>query len=122
MANELLVIGSIIFIYGSVLIFYRLFGKSGLYCWTVFATLTANIEVLLLVDAFGIEQTLGNILFASTFIVTDILSETEGKRAANKAVLLGVVVSSVFILLTQSWLLYTPSENDFAYGAISTIF
>ena len=36
------------------------------------------------------EQTLGNVLFAVTFLITDILSECEGKKAANRAPVLDV--------------------------------
>lgn len=122
MNNELLLIISIIVIYSSVVLAYRFLGKSGLYCWTVLATIAANIEVLILVDAFGMEQTLGNILFASTFLVTDILSEAEGKKAAQKAVIIGIAASIIFILISQSWMLYTPSENDWASSSIAAIF
>ncbi|MBQ6786347.1 MAG: queuosine precursor transporter [Lachnospiraceae bacterium] len=122
MSNELLLIISIIVIYSSVVLAYRFLGKSGLYCWTVLATITANIEVLIVVDAFGMEQTLGNILFASTFLVTDILSETEGKKAAQKAVMIGIVSSIVFILISQSWMLYTPNASDWASPSITAIF
>ena len=122
MNNELLVIINLILTYTCVGLFYRFLGKSGLYCWTVLATIAANIEVLIVVNAFGMEQTLGNILFASTFLVTDILSETEGKRAANKAVLIGILTSGVFILISQSWLLYAPNENDWASPAIASVF
>lgn len=122
MNNELLLIVSLVLIYTCVVLFYRFLGKTGLYCWTVLATIAANIEVLIVVNAFGMEQTLGNILFASTFLVTDILSETEGKRAANKAVLIGVLTSGVFILISQSWLLYTPNANDWASPAIASVF
>ena len=83
MHNEILLIGSLILLFGGVLLFYYLFGTTGLYCWTVFATIAANIEVLILVEAFGMEQTLGNVMFASTFLVTDILSEVAGKKEAN---------------------------------------
>ena len=67
--NELLLIGSILVIYGSLLIMFRIFGKQGLYCFTVLATIAANIEVLIVVRAFGMTMTLGNVLFASTFLV-----------------------------------------------------
>lgn len=67
MRNEILLLLSIPLIYGGVLLFLKLFGSRGLTCFTVLATIAANIEVLILVDAFGLEQTLGNILFASTF-------------------------------------------------------
>lgn len=122
MSNELLLILSVVLIYASVVLFYRFLGKSGLYCWTVLATIAANIEVLIVVNAFGMEQTLGNILFASTFLVTDILSETEGKRAAQKAVTVGIVTSVIFIILSQSWLLYTPNDSDWASPAIASVF
>lgn len=122
MNNELLLVVSLLVIYGGVLFAYKCFGKTGLYCWTVFATITANIEVLIMIQAFGMEQTLGNILFASTFLVTDILSETAGKKDAAKAVHIGIVTSAFFILLSQSWLLYTPSKEDWARPAFETIF
>ncbi len=122
MNNELLLILNLLVIYGATLIFYRLFGKSGLYAWTAFATVAANIEVLLIVDAFALEQTLGNIMFASTFLVTDILSENHGKKAANKAVYLGIAVSLMFIIITKFWLSFTPSANDFAFPAFAVIF
>lgn len=122
MSNELLLILSVIVIYTSVVLFYRFFGNSGLYCWTVLATVAANIEVTVIVDAFGMEQTLGNILFASTFLVTDILSETAGRKAANKAVFISIAASIAFIVISQSWMLYTPNSNDITHGAISSVF
>ncbi len=122
MPNELLLILSLIVLYGAVLVFYRLFGKLGLFVWTVIATIAANIEVLILVDAFGMEQTLGNVLFASTFLVTDILSENHGKKDANVAVNIGIATSIAFIVISQSWMLYTPAASDFASPAIATIF
>ncbi|ONI43312.1 transporter [Candidatus Epulonipiscioides gigas] len=122
MHNELVLIVSLIIIYLGVILFYKMFGKIGLYMWTVIATISANIEVLILVNAFGMEQTLGNILFASTFLVTDILSELEDKKSANKAVHLGIVSSICFILITQSWFLYIPNANDWAMPFIKSIF
>lgn len=122
MTNELLLIISLICIYSAVVLFYKFFGRTGLYMWTVLATISANIEVLILVDAFGMEQTLGNILFASTFLVTDILSETEGRKYANKAVKIGIIVSIVFICISQSWFLYKPNAGDWAMPAIRAVF
>ena len=90
--------------------------------FTVLATISANIEVLILVNAFGMEQTLGNILFASTFLVTDILSEVSGKKAANQAVNIGILTSLTFIIISQSWLLYQPGANDWAHSSIVNIF
>lgn len=120
--NELLLTGSVVIIFGGTLLMYRLFGKTGLYCSTVIATIAANIEVMIVIEAFGMEMTLGNVLFASTFLVTDILSEIYGKDAAKKAVKLGVATSLIFIVLSQWWLLYVPSESDLAMPAMREIF
>ena len=122
MPNEVLLIGSVVLIYGGVLLAYRLFGKAGLYVMTVIATLLANIEVLLLVDAFGMEQTLGNVMFASTYLITDILSENHGKKPAARAVWLGVFTSAAMLIFTQFWLLYTPADSDWARPAVESIF
>ena len=122
MANEILIILSVLVIYGGVVAFYRFFGKGGLLAFSVMATILANIEVLMLVNAFGIEMTLGNVLFASTFLITDILSENHSRKDANKAVVISTLSSVMFIFISQMWLLYTPSENDWAGGAFHTIF
>lgn len=120
--NELLLTGSLVVIYALVLLFFRLFGKTGLYCWTVFATITANIEVLIVVNAFDMEQTLGNILFASTFLVTDLLSEFYGKEASQKAVNIGIACSLAFLIISQSWLFYTPSQSDWVMPHMQAVF
>lgn len=122
MGNELLVIISIICIYSGVLIWFYFFGSQGLMCFTAIATIAANIEVLIVVEAFGMEQTLGNILFGSTFLITDILSENVGKKEANKAVKIGIATSITFIIISQSWLLYAPASNDWASESIHSIF
>ena len=122
MTNELLIITSFVTIYGGVVAFYRFFGKNGLLAFNVLATLLANIEVLLLVKAFGVEMTLGNVMFASTFLITDIMSENHSRKDANRAVVISTFCSLIFIAISQMWLLYTPGENDWASGAFHTIF
>ncbi len=105
-SNEILLILSIFVIYGLVLLWFYIFGEKGLLCFTVFVTITANIEVLLVVKAFSLEQTLGNVLFGASFLATDILSEFYGKKSSKKAVVAGILTSLSFVLLSQSWLLY----------------
>lgn len=122
MRNEMLLIITLLVLYGSVLVWFALFGTSGLLSFTVFATIAANIEVLILVQAFGMEMTLGNILFATTFLVTDILSEIAGKKQAQQAVWIGIAANILFVLVSQSWLMYLPSSGDWATPAIKTIF
>ena len=120
--NEIFLILQLILIYSSILVAYRIFGKIGLFAMNIICTIFANIEVLVLVDAFGIEQTLGNIIFSSTYLVTDVLSENEGKKEASKAVWIGVLTSIMMLIISQYWFLYTPSGNDWAMPALKTIF
>ena len=120
--NELLLIGSLLLCFGAVLLAYRLFGKSGLYAMTAFCAIAANIEVLILVHAFGMEQTLGNVLFGASFLITDILSENEGKKDANRAANLGIFITLLFLILSQGWLLFTPAQADTAMPHIRALF
>ena len=122
MNNEVLLILNLIFVYGSVILWHYFLKEKGLYCWTVLATIAANIEVMILVEAFGMQQTLGNILFASTFLVTDILSELYGKKQANIAVNIGILSSVTFIVLSQFWLHYTPAPEDIVFPHIVAVF
>lgn len=122
MRNEILLFGSVIIIYGAILLAYRLFGKSGLYVMTVISTILANIEVLILIDGFGMQQTLGNVMFASTYLITDILSENEGKKSASKAVWIGVFTSVIILVFTQYWMLYIPASSDWVSSHIYAIF
>lgn len=122
MSNELLLILSVLLIYGTLIIWFWLFGKGGLMAFTVLTTITANIEVLILIKAFGLEQTLGNVMFASSFLATDILSELYGKKDAKRAVHIGIATSISFIILTQFWFLYAPSTADTSMEHIKAIF
>lgn len=122
MRNEALLIVTLLVLYGSVLLWFALFGTSGLMGFTVFATIAANIEVLILVQAFGMEMTLGNILFATTFLVTDILSEIAGKKQAQQAVWIGIAANVLFVVVSQSWLMYIPSAEDWVTPSMRPIF
>lgn len=120
--NELLLICSLILIFGATLLSYRFFGKTGLYIMTAVATIAQNIECLIVINAFGMEQTLGNVFFASTFLITDILSENHSKKSADKAVWIGIFTSVFFIAVSQTWLLYTPADTDTITPSIVSVF
>lgn len=122
MYNNIILILSLLITYSIVIILFRIFHEQGLFLWTIIATIAANIEALMVIRAFGMEMTLGNILFASTFLVTDIASEVYGKEIAQKTVFLGITTSIVFILISQSWMLYQPATSDWATPAIREIF
>lgn len=105
-----------------VLAMYRLFGKTGLFVWIGFSTVMANLQVVKTVEMFGMTATLGNAMYGTAFLVTDILNEKYGKDEAKKAVWLGFFTLLAMTLIMQMVLLFKPHETDFAQEALSTIF
>lgn len=91
-------------------IYYR-FGRIGLFAWVPVSTILANIQVVLLVQLFSLEVTLGNVLYAGGFLVTDILSENYGREDAKKAVYLGFFSMIAMTILMQFAIHFTPTET-----------
>ena len=120
--NETLFFTAIIVNFLGVTLAYKLFSKTGIYAWVALATVIANIEVVKCGDMFGLPLTLGNVTYGSIFLATDILNEKYGREKAQKGVFLGFFSLLVLTLFTQIDLLYIPSSNDFAQGAMQTIF
>ncbi len=122
MSNELIFIITVLIYLGSVLGLYKLFGKNGLYAFAVFATLLGNIAVCKCVDIFGFPTTAGNVLYASTFLVTDILSEKYGKKDATRAVAYSFSIMVLWMLGTQLILMFTPNANDYINESLKVVF
>ncbi len=120
--NELLWLAMLAANFGCILVSYRFFGRMGLYAWVPLAAIVANIQVIKLVQLFGITATLGNIVYASSFLVTDILSEMYGKKQAQKAVFVGLFSLAAMTLLMNLALLFTPAPDDFVQDSMATIF
>ena len=68
------------------LISYKLFGITGLYVWVGAAVLIANIQVLKNVELLGLSATLGNAIYGSINLSTDLLNEKYGKNTSKRAV------------------------------------
>ena len=122
MSNEILWIVLVIVSFSSILLSYKLFGKTGLYAWIAVAMVICNIQVLKTIVLFGMIGTLGNILYGTTFLVTDILSEIYGKKEARKAVWIGFFTTIATMIIMQISLKFVPHPSDFAQGALRTIF
>lgn len=101
---------------------FRFFGRIGLIAWISFAVILANLEVLKIVDLFGIETCLGNILFGTIYLAMDVLVECYGRKTATRALYAGFVVFAVFTLLTQIDILFIPAESDFISPAFQQLF
>ena len=122
MENEVLLILSLVISFSGLLGFFRAFGKAGCFAWNALCIVFANVEVAILVNAFGMEMTLGNTLFASSFLATDFLSELYGKREAHKAVRIGILASLSLIVFSIFVVRYVPSKNDFVMESVRNIF
>ncbi|MDI3498142.1 MAG: queuosine precursor transporter [Archaeoglobus sp.] len=86
------------------------------------AIILANIQVMKTIRFFGLVTAMGNIVYGTTFLVTDILCENYGKREAKKAVEVGFFVLVVFTLLMQICLAFIPHESDTLSPHLEQIF
>lgn len=113
----------------SVLGMLRAFGEAGLYVYIAIATLAANVQVLKPVQFLFYDAPipLGTLLFATTYLCTDILNEYFGPRSARRGVLLGFagfLLWTLLMLLTIGFQpLGTTESGAFdAHDAIATVF
>ena len=120
--NILLGIIGIIICFGIEVLIEKIFKKEGLYVWTSGALITANILVAKNINILGLQATLGNILFASTFLATDILSEKYSTKESRKAVNIGIVSVILFTAVTQFSLLFKPNELDLVNDSLKNLF
>ncbi len=126
MSNELLWLAMLLANFLFIILAYKLFGKWGLIIWIPVSGIVANIQVIQTISLFGMAATLGNIVYASSFLVTDILSENYGKEDAKKAVWIGFFSLISMTLLMNLSLEFSPlAGDDFSFvthEATGTIF
>ena len=104
-----------------VVMIEKLFKKDGLIVWINIATILANLTVCKMIDILNFTTSLGNVIFASTFLATDILSEKYSTKAAKKAIFLSIFSSLTFIIITQLTLIFIPSNEDVVQAAMKTL-
>lgn len=120
--NILLGITGIILCFGIEVLIEKIFKKEGLYVWIAVALVTANLLVAKNINILGLQATLGNILFASTFLATDILSEKYSTKESRKAINIGICAVILFTIATQFSLLFKPNELDMVNDSLKNIF
>lgn len=120
--NEILFFASIILAFAGVVIMGRLFGKAGLFAWAAFAPILANILTAKQVTIFGLDVTMGTILFASIFLASDILNEKHGRKDAAKSAWIAFASVCGYIVVANIALLYVPNELDFANESMKQLF
>jgi uncharacterized integral membrane protein (TIGR00697 family) len=120
--NQLLWAVMLLFNFIAIMMAYRFWGKTGLYIWMPISVIVANIQVTKTVMLFGMEATLGNIVYATSFLATDILSEYYGSEAAKKAVKIGFFSLVTMTILMQFALMFESAPNDIAGASLQTVF
>ena len=96
-------------------IMLRLFGPSGMFVYIAIGIVGANIQVLKAVkfSFFSDPTALGTVLFASSYLCTDVLTEYYGRAAAKRGILLGfaaMLLMTVMMMLAMGYRPMTPAE------------
>jgi len=122
MINEILWVVLLVVSFALIIVAYRLFGKMGLFIWTAIAVILANIQVMKTVQIFGLVTAMGNVVYSSLFLVTDIMAENHSKKDAQKAVWIGFFALISTTLIMQITLFFTPDASDSLSPHIEAIF
>ena len=120
--NSMIIFLEVVVVFGALVACYKLFGKTGAIAWVGMATILANVITAKNANVFGLSTAIGTVMFASTFLATDILTEYHSIEDAKKAVYIGLFSDVLLIVATQIALLYTPSDFDYADGAMKVLF
>ncbi len=108
----------------AILFLFRTFGIIGLYMYNAVVVIAANIQVLKTsVFWFSPEPVaLGTVTFATTYLVSDILTEHYGAAVARKGVWLSFASHLLMTSLMVLTLGYSAPAGDKAHGAMMTLF
>ncbi|MDP3372174.1 MAG: queuosine precursor transporter [Candidatus Paracaedibacteraceae bacterium] len=89
------------------------FGYGALCAYNALAIVVANIQVLRLGSYFSTPESvaLGTVLFATTYLVSDIITEHYGVKAARQAMIIGFTAQ----LLTTCWMVLCLAHPGVAY-------
>ncbi|MBI1954736.1 MAG: queuosine precursor transporter [Proteobacteria bacterium] len=99
-----------------ILLSHYFFGLEGLYLYNIIAIVSANIHVLKMTEFSFMSEpvALGTVLFATTFLVSDIITEHYGKTAAKKGIGLSFFAQVLMMILTVAVLFYKPASEEFS--------
>ncbi len=121
---ELLALITLIFASVKILGLFRLYGLIGLMCYITMAYIATNIQVLHIAQySFANEPVaLGTVLFATTFLVSDIITEHYGAEKARMAVGLSFITQIAFTILMVLTIAHPPLHNEKVLSAMEVIF
>lgn len=109
--------------FGGVLAMLAAFGRAGLFVFVAVAVIAANLQVLKVVPFVMLPGPVaeGTVVFAATYLATDILAEHYGAAAARRAVWLGFaahLMMTVLMILALGYRPLTPEQagEDLAWA------
>lgn len=111
--------------YGLFTLCYRLFGIKGMYAWIGVATVLANIQVIKTIELFGIATTLGNTMYVSMYLASDLLNERFGPKVARKAVWFGfftLIMTTIVMQMALEFKAYGVDGTSEAQSALEIVF
>ncbi|MEI8295173.1 MAG: queuosine precursor transporter [Alphaproteobacteria bacterium] len=122
--SELLSVILLLFCCGAIILLLRFYGVYGLYVYNAVAIIAANIQVLKLsyFPFWGEPLALGTIVFATTYLVSDILTELYGKKVAKDGVWLCFGAQVLFTVMMLLTLAHAPAAEDTTHGAMAILF
>ncbi len=108
----------------AILILHKLYGYVGLMCYITMAYIATNIQVLHVAKyGFASEPiALGTVLFATTFLVSDIITEHYGAEKARAAVGVSFITQIAFTLLMLLTIAHPPLDNGMVSEAMQILF
>lgn len=100
--------------FSTILIMLRLFGASGIYVYMAVAIVIANIQVTKAVqfNVYPNPVALGTVVFASTYLCTDILTEYYGRVFARRGLWIGFCALSLSTILMTLTLGFAPMTAE----------
>lgn len=120
--NELLFLLLLLVDLSLVLVFFRLWGKTGIIVFYILHIFLSQITVKLHIGFFGLTVVFGSILYSVLFLCTDLLTEHYGKTEGYRAVLIGIASLLVFISIVQAASLFQPSGDASMITTFSQLF
>ncbi len=112
---EAMLVIEVLICFSLIPVMLRLFGPAGLFVYIAIGIVGANIQVLKAVkfEIFSDPTALGTVLFASSYLCTDILTEYYGRRMAKRGIWLGfaaMLMMTTMMILAMGYRPLTPAE------------
>lgn len=122
--SEILLLAEFFVCFLFINLFFRVYGKIGLYVYTGLAVIVSNIQVLKLGSFSFVKEpvALGTVLFTSTFFVADILTERYGLKSSKKVIGISFLSMTFVPLVMGLTLSFKGHESHMYDNAIDILF